>query len=316
MKRGDIKTNRVMASKPSQNKTFKELAEEFIRQAEIRNLSEWTIKSYKYHTQYFIDFAGNELMCKDIGLDLVEKYILYMKKDKGISNTVTLNSYIRNISPIIKYGISKRYILNDFMIPAIKGQETFKDIYTDDELKALLESPSKKDFVATRTYTIVWVLASTGIRARELRELKVKNVDMMNRAISVNETKNKKPRRVPISKSVYDVMLDYIEMRGGDPEDYLFPTIYNEIMAMTSLQDSVKKYCNERGVYKTSLHLFRHTFITNAVNQNVNPLILQRITGHSTMQQLNKYYNARTVDLVDVIDEIAPKDSKKKSYFK
>ena len=96
-------------SKPSQNKTFKELAQEFIRQGEIRNLSEWTIKSYRYH-----DFAGNDFMCKDIGLDLVEKYILYMKKDKGLSNTVTLNSYIRNTSPIIKYGISKRYILNDF----------------------------------------------------------------------------------------------------------------------------------------------------------------------------------------------------------
>lgn len=61
MKRGDIKANRVMASKPSQNKTFKALAEEFIRQGEIRNLSEWTIKSYKHHAQYFRDFAGNEL---------------------------------------------------------------------------------------------------------------------------------------------------------------------------------------------------------------------------------------------------------------
>jgi len=316
MKRGDIKTNRVMASKPSQNKTFKELGEEFLRNSEVRGLSEWTIKSYKYQIGYFLEFAGCELMCKDIGLDLIEDYILYMKKEKGLSNTVTLNSYLRNTSPIIKYGIKKRYILNDFMIPVIKGQETFKEIYTDDELKVLLDVPNKKDFVTVRTHTIIWVLASTGIRARELRELKIKNVDMMNRAISVNETKNKKPRRVPISKSLYDVMLNYMEIRGGDPDDFLFPTIYNEILAMTALQDSVKRYCNERGVYKTSLHLFRHTFITNAVNQNVSPLILQRISGHSTMQQLNKYYNARTVDLVDVIDGIAPRSNKKQNYFK
>lgn len=58
MKFGEIKGNRVMASKPSQNKTFKELAEEFIRNSEVRGLSEWTIKSYMHHTQYFIDFAG------------------------------------------------------------------------------------------------------------------------------------------------------------------------------------------------------------------------------------------------------------------
>ena len=48
MKRGDIKHGRVSASKPSQNKTFKELGEEFLRNAEVRGLSEWTIKSYRY----------------------------------------------------------------------------------------------------------------------------------------------------------------------------------------------------------------------------------------------------------------------------
>ena len=316
MKRGEIKGSRLMASKPSQNKTFKELAEEFIRFSEVRGLSEWTIKSYKHHTRYFIEFAGENLMCKDIRLDLLEDYILYLREQKGLTNSVTLNFYLRNISPIIKYGIKKRYILNDFMVPVIKGQETFKEIYSEEELKLLLNTPNKKDFVTTRTHTIIWVLASTGIRARELRELRIKNIDLINRAITVNETKNKKPRRVPISVSLYDVLLNYMEIRGGDPDDYLFPTIYNEIMAMSSLQDSVKVYCNERGIYKTSLHLFRHTFITNAVNQNVNPLILQRISGHSTMQQLNKYYNARTVDLIDIIDGIAPKNSKKQSYFK
>lgn len=69
-----------------------------------------------------------------------------MKEIKGITNTVTLNSYLQNTSPIIKYGISKRYILNDFKIPFIKGQETFKEIYSDEELKelkVLLDTPNK-----------------------------------------------------------------------------------------------------------------------------------------------------------------------------
>jgi integrase/recombinase XerD len=105
------------------------------------------------------------------------------------------------------------------------------------------------------------VLASTGIRARELRELKNSNVDLVTRAITINQTKNKKPRRVPISKSLYDVLLNYMEIRGGDADDYLFPTVYNEIMAMTTLQDSVQKYCNQRGIRKTSLHLFRQPML-------------------------------------------------------
>lgn len=316
MKRGDIKTSRVIGNNLTSNKLFSELVEEFIRSAEIGGLAEWTIKSYKYHTGYFMDFTGRELMCKDVGIEIVENYIDHMMKEKGLTNPVTLNSYVRNLSPIIKYGIRKRYILNDFQMPVIRGQETIKEIYTNEELQALLSKPDMTDFVNLRTYTIIWVLASTGVRARELRELRIKNVDLVNRAITANQTKNKKPRRLPISNSLHEVLTQYIEIRGSESEDYLFPTIYNDIMAMSSLQDSVKKYCNNRGVYKTSLHLFRHTFITNAVNQNVNPLMLKRITGHSSMAQLNNYYNAKTTDLVDVIDDIAPKLNKKHKFFK
>ena len=161
-------------------------------------------------------------------------------------------------------------------------------------------------------------LKPINIRSTILLNLRVKNsnVDLITRAITINQTKNKKPRRVPISKSLYDVLLNYMEVRGGDTDDYLFPTVYNEIMAMTTLQDSVQKYCNHRGISKTSLHLFRHTFITSAVNQKVSPLMSQRVTGHSTMHQLNRYYNARTADLVDIIDDIAPKNDRKKNYFK
>ncbi len=316
MRKGDIKTSRVSGIKPLENKTLEQLSDEFIRQAEIRGLSECTIKSYRYHTGYFIDFIGNNFECKNINLALIEKYILYMKHDKGITNPITLNSYLRNMSPMIKYGIQKRYILQNFQIPLIKEQETFKEIYTNEELNSLLTKPNKRDFITIRTYTIIWTLASTGIRARELRELEIGDVDLINRTITVNKTKNKKARRLPISLSLYDVIADYLILRCGNSDEYLFCSIYNEILAMSSLQDSVKTYCNQRGISKTSLHLFRHTFITNAVNQNISPLILQRITGHSTLKELNRYYNARTIDMIDVIDEIAPKTSRKQSVFK
>ncbi|HBE9438108.1 TPA: tyrosine-type recombinase/integrase [Clostridioides difficile] len=88
------------------------------------------------------------------------------------------------------------------------------------------------------------------------------------------------------------------------------------MISPTALQKSIKKFINSRGVYKTSLHLSRHTFITNAVNKNVSPLILQRITGHSIMKELNRYYNSRIEDVVSVIDDLAPKSNKKKKYFK
>lgn len=316
MRKGEIKTTRLFTKNIDNTKTFNQLVDEFLKVVKVLGRSEFTIKSYSYHAKYFIQFIGDDFLCKNINKELFEDYIRYMQKEKHITNGVTLNSYIRNITPIIKYGYKQKYILEDFQMPVVLEQETFKEIYTPEELNLLLEKPKKNDFVSIRTWSIIWVLASTGIRSRELRELKVGSVDFTNRVIAVNNTKNKKARYIPISESLGLVLNEYLSLRGGKGDDYLFCTVFDEILSPTCLSKSITKYCNSRGVEKSSIHLFRHTFITNAVNKNVNPLILKKITGHSTLKELNKYYNAKTTDIVEVIDDIAPKGKRKHQFKK
>ncbi len=317
MKRGEIVGNRKVGNSIVKGRvTYKKLFEEFYNSLQIRGRAEQTLISYKYHSKYFVEFIGEEVYCDEITVETLENYILYIKNTKKISNAVTINSYLRNISPILKYGMKKGYILRDFLIPVVKEQETFKEVYTQEELKELLKKPKEREFVTLRTWAIIWTLASTGIRARELRELKVGAVDLLNRTIAVNVTKNKKARYLPISNSLAEVLEEYLQIRVGENNDYLFPSVYNNKLASSSLQKGIKNYCNDKGVNKQSLHLFRHTFITNAVNKNVSPLILQKITGHSTMKELNRYYNAKTIDMINIIDDIAPKANRKENYFK
>jgi len=317
VKRGEVVGTRQFGKKSNkERKKYSEVYQQFIQQLKIKGRSEQTFQSYHYHNKYFMEFLGEDIFCDEITLSTLETYILYIKEKKGITNGITINSYLRNISPIIKFAMKKGYILDEFMIPVVKEQEVIKEIYTQEELHDLLQKPKKRDFVEMRTWTIIWTFSSTGIRARELRELLVKNVDLLNRTIIVNKTKNKKARILPISSSFAEVLEEYLEIRNGEGEQYLFPSVYETQLAMSSLQKSIKDYCNTRGIEKTSLHLFRHTFITNAVNKNVSPLILKRITGHSTMKELNRYYNAKTADIVNIIDEIAPQSEKKENYFK
>jgi len=315
VKYGEVKGAQLFKQRQECKKTYEELYKEFQLSIKIKGRSKYTLKSYHYHNKYFMQFIGKNTLCSTINQKTLENYIIYMKDIKGLTNGITLNSYLHNISPIIKFGVRRGY-LDDFQIPQVKFQETMKEIYTQGELTELLTKPRLKDYITIRTWSMIWTFASTGLRATELRELRVKNVDMFNRTISVNVTKNKRARYLPISNSLSEVLTEYLEIRSGESDDYLFPTVYGDILAQSTLQKCIKNYCNKRGIEKCSLHLFRHTFITNAVNQNVSPLILQKITGHSSMKELSRYYNAKTIDMVNVIDEIAPTLKSKKSLFK
>jgi len=315
MRKGDIKGSPLFKGKTRERKLYSELFKEFYLNIKIRGRAEDTLRTYKYHYGYFVKFVGENIYCDEIKLETFENYIIYLQDIRKISNGITINSYLQNISPTVKFGV-KKGLIDNFEIPYVKTQETFKEIYTPDELKTLLKEPNKKDFVTLRTWATIWTFASTGVRASELRNLKVKGVDLLNRTIAVNHTKNKKARYLPISSSLSEVLIEYFKIRKGEGDDYLFPSIYNNMIARSTLQKAIKIYCNGRGVEKTSLHLFRHTFITNAVNKNVNPLVLKSITGHSSIKELNRYYNSRSSDLVAVIDDIAPKTNKKEKYFK
>ena len=90
-----------------------------------------------------MEFIDESTLCNTINQQTLENYIVYMRDKKGLANGVTLNSYLRNISPTIKFGVRKAY-LNDFDIPQVKYQEIFKEIYTRGELIELLTKPNKK----------------------------------------------------------------------------------------------------------------------------------------------------------------------------
>lgn len=69
-------------------------------------------------------------------------------------------------------------------------------------------------------------------------------------------------------------------------------------------EDITQDLMNEYVLY--SLHLFRHTFITESVKSGMPIVFLKRITGHSSFTQLNRYYQYNPTDLVDVVDEYNP----------
>ena len=285
------------------NVSYNDLYFLYVNDCKLRNISDITIKGYEFAHGKFKDFAGENLKCEDITQDLINDYILELK-DKHKPQTV--NSYMFKISPVVKFGIKRGYIKDIIEFTHLVEQEHFKEIYTTRELEILLKKPEGNSFAQYRTWVIINLLLATGVRAKELRELRIMDVDVVEAVLTLNHTKNRKPRAIPIPTSLVITLTEYLRIRAGVGEEPLFCNIFGEPLPRTTLQISVVKYCRARGVEKTSLHLFRHTFITLSVRKGISPLFLKRITGHSNLKTLNQYYNFDISDLVNIVDEYNP----------
>lgn len=294
--------------------SYQSLYDLYEKECKLKNLSATTIKGYWFANKYFLQFAGDDLKCNDVTQDLINNYILTLK-DRVKPETV--NSYVFKISPIVKYGIEKGYIKDEITFTHVITQEHIKVIYSTNELETLLKPPITDNFNEYRCWVIIHVLLATGIRATELRELLIKDVNLKQGVLTLNHTKNRKARIIPIPTSLNLVLDSYIKVREGTPEETLFCNIYGEPLCRTTLQCSITKYCKKREVNKYSLHLFRHTFITLSVKKGMSPLLLKRITGHSDFKILNNYYQYDPTDLVNVVDTFNPLEdfkAKKKKY--
>lgn len=298
------------------NLTYKELLGMYEKECKRKGVSEITFKGYAYAGKYFMDFTGENITCNEITQELIDDYIIWLG-DKGIKTT-SINSYQYKISPVVNFGVRKKYIPRKIEFRKVTEQENMKEIYSNSELELLLKRPKERSFPTYRTWVIINTLISTGIRAKELRELKIRNVDLEGGILYLDHTKNRTSRAIPLSSTLFNIIHEYLLVRKGEPDEPLFCNVYGEPMGRSTLQCSVSKYCKAHGIEKTSIHLFRHTFITLSVRKGVSPLILKRITGHKDLKMLNHYYSFDVSDIVSIVDEINPLEDfgiKKKHNF-
>ena len=75
-----------------------------------------------------------------------------------------------------------------------------------------------------------------------------------------------------------------------------------------ALIKSIRVYNHSRGVSRTSIHAFRHTFAKYWIRNNGDPFRLQKMLGHSSLDMTRNYVNMFSADLKDGFDSFSPLD--------
>lgn len=286
--------------------------EEFIVDCKIRNLAEDTISYYNKCFKSFMKYVNEtyeELnINEDIKKQMIDNYILFMRKNKLKDTTININ--LRGIRSILYYFMKEHYI-EEFEIKLIKEDETIPNLYTDEEVKKLLKKPNLKScsFAEYRTWTIVNFFIATGVRSRTLRHIKIEDLDFENELIYLTTTKGRRMLVIPMSIALKKILLEYLKIRGGQKEEYLFCNLEGEQLTRNALSNIISKYNNHREVEKTGIHLFRHYFAKNYIQNGGNALKLQKLLGHTTLAQTQKYVDLFGQDLQKDFDKYNPLDN-------
>ena len=130
-------------------------------------------------------------------------------------------------------------------------------------------------------------------------------------------TKNKKAQVSPLCSEMKNILNEYLRIRKGEADDYLFPNEFNGQMTENCLIYAISRYNRARGVEKTSIHLFRHTFARKyLLDCGGNAFKLQKLLGHSTLEMTQKYCELFNADILRDYDEHSPLSQIKNNHTK
>lgn len=292
--------------KTTQEKTLQEGFKEFTTHCKIKNLAEKTLVYYQaYFTKFetFLDTISIKHIA-EITKSTIDSYILYLKEETEV-NDITVNTAIRAVRAFVYYWQSLGYCPH-FKIMLIKADKKMKETYSEHELRLLLEKPNMKDFAEYRNWVTVNFLLATGVRVGEFVNIRVSDILMDEAIVKIKYGKSRRERHLPLSKTITKVLIEYMGIRNGDMEDFLFCNSYGGKLDENSCKHAISRYNKLHGVTKTSLHLFRHTFAKNWILNGGDIFRLQKVLGHSSIETVREYVNMFSDDLKRNFDDFNP----------
>lgn len=283
---------------------IEEVFPRFVNAQMAKGMSDKTLLTYNRHFRSLGHHLDMTMTFDELTKETLDSMLVSLRKS-GVSPN-TISSYARVFRTFLKWCRAEGY--TELSLPNIQDKETVKGSYTDEELIALLRKPAKDcDFCEYRNWVIVNFLINSGCRAGTIRNIQNRDVSLPDKRVIYRHTKTGKLQSVPLCSQMAKILAEYMVIRGGEPEDYLFCTVYGEMMSENALSCAIKKYNHRRGVSRTSIHLFRHTFARKfLVDCGGDALILQKLLGHSTLAMTKHYCAIYDTDISDSFDTFSP----------
>lgn len=263
------------------------------------NYSDYTIKNYKLDLTLFFDFLNkSNINYLYLNKDNVLAYLKYLDKMNLKNSTIS-----RRISALRTF---YNYLMNEGLINSniflnVKNPKLEKKLpnylnYT--EMEELLESIDISTDEGLKRRLLIEMFYSTGCRVSEIINIKVKDIDFLNKKIRIMGKGSKE--RIVYYGDYAKKYLDKYLSKGMD-KDYLFVNKHGDKYTVEEIELIVKDIMKHLSI-KTHVtpHTLRHTFATHLLNNGADIRSVQELLGHSNLSTTGIYTHVSSDRLKEV----------------
>lgn len=269
--------------------------------------SEHTIRDYNTTLTRFVTYIGPLTRLDTITPDQIRGFLSHWSQlevapsgaiarpARRLSKKTLLNMHIA-LSALWTWAVAEGFAEEHALRGRIRpphAQRAPIDALTGDQLKSLLETVNGN----ARNKAIIMFMASTGVRASELCDMRVGDVDLKARSAMVTGKGDKK-RMVPFGSKTGSALFHYIAQRpGSEPNEPVFLSENGGALTRGALLLLIRRAGQRAEIRDLHPHRLRHTFAISYIRNGGDVFTLQQILGHASLEMVRRYVRLAGTDV-------------------
>ncbi len=262
---------------------------------------------------------------EEFNIENARSYVLYLRsrnkfgrcanthvQHSGLSPQ-TVRGHIRGLKAFSSWLYREKYtdenVLQYLKIP--KAPIKLIEPLTDQEINIITSCINQDLPTGIRNYAIFVTALDNGLRASELADIAISQLDLKNGYVKVMG-KGSKERIVPVGDFVKLTLWNYLDRIRPEPAttdcDKLFLSPSGRPITANAIKLLFSRLAKSSGVARLHAHLCRHTFAINYLLNGGDIFSLREILGHTTLEMVNHYLHFTRSQLTAQHHKYSPMD--------
>ncbi len=281
------------------------------------NVTEQTKTTYRQIISQFMEQVGYSMPVTMINTDDIKSFCL-----KPHLANASKKNYLIHLKAFFNWVVDKEILesnpCDDIKLP--KTRDNLVDKIIDEEqlnyifkkFKAYQKKHQESGAISTDQQKQHWFIPLitlafyTGLRRKEIIQLRWEHVNIKDRFLRVTDTKNGYERTVPIFDKLYTELKRWKEFNGNPKKGLVFTSPMSVPGGEKALRGGYvskrfKYYATEEAKLKDSIHFhgLRHSCATFLLRNGFNVIEVKNMLGHKSLEVTNKYVHLVANDLLN-----------------
>jgi integrase len=242
--------------------------------------AEQTYDWYLTQLTSFSKHIGGSLVVSSLKPHHVTNWV--QKEHKGQSDN-TIRGAIRAVQRAFNWAIREGYVkenpVRNVEKPAAKRRETFITPDQWSDMLSLATDDPERDFLG--------FMREAGCRVQEIRAIEKRHVSGTMIVFPPSEGKKKKVRVIYLTGPAKEIVDRLCEKWPTGP---IFRNSKGRPWTRNAIRCRFRKFKKKLGIPDLCGTVIRHVFITEALQNGVNPVALAELVGHTDTSMISRHY--------------------------